>query len=36
MIYFRLRTGMPPNGITYWGLKKISPKKRIALYRPQT
>ena len=22
MTYFRLRTGVPPNGMTYWGRKK--------------
>lgn len=36
MTYFRLRTGVPPNGITYSELKKIPPKKRIAIFRPQT
>ena len=35
MTYFSLWTGMPPNGMTYWGLKKISPKKRIALTAPK-
>ena len=36
MTYFRLRTGMPINGMIYWGLKKIPPKKHITLYHPQT
>ena len=36
MTYFRLQTGVPPNGMSYWGRKKIPPKKRIALSRPYT
>ena len=36
MTYLRPQTGVPSNGMTYWELKKISPKKRITLFRPQT